>query len=358
MAHQQHEHSIDSSQSSTFPFEFQPRATETLSKTLSGDFGTTHGNMTFDMQDYYSIFSATASGPSNPTIHPRFLEPTGQQMPYRDVLGSFNTQNRDFYTLPEYLSPLESTFDIPSQSEHRLTTTSPAEAMSSCSTPSIRHHSDDENTTLGLSSPLQPASNVFSEFLGYALQDPIMERPINARADRIAKPVPQCHGADLSCDLWDGNRSVQDVYGPGRSTPGETTYSAISHVHYPPFGSGTPSVHYQQQHLEHRIYCQKCVLPHQDGPKSAQMPSSSLKIGRDSTDDFVNYTLKDREKLSEGVARSGSLKTSLRRKATAKEKKSQLVQSFLYAISRMDPNLDLETAHGLILNRQERHDIT
>jgi hypothetical protein len=348
MAHQQHDHSIISSQSSIFPFVFQPRATEIFSKTPYGNFGTMHGNMASDMQDYYSIFSATASGPSNPTIHPRFLEPTCQQMPYRDVLGSFNTQNRNFYTLPEYLSPLESTFEIPSQSEHGLTTTSSAEAISLCSTSSIRQHSEDEDTTLRLSSSLQPASNTFSEFLGHTPQEPVTERPINAQADRIAKPVPQRHGSDLPCDLWNGKRSVHDVYGSGRSTPGETAYSAISHVHHPPIDSGPPFAQHQQRYLKHRTYRQKGDPPHQDRPK----------IGRGTMDDFVNYTLKDREKLSEGVTRSGSLKTSLRRKAKAKEKNSQLIQSFLYAISRMNPDLDLETAHGLILNRHERHDIT
>lgn len=358
MAHQQREHSIDPSQSSTFPFEFQPRATETLSMTPFSDYGTMHGNMTFDMQDYYSMFSATASGPTYPTIHSRFLDPTSQQLPHLDALGSFNTENTDFYILPEYVSSLETTFEIPSQSEHRPTTTSTAEAISLCSTPSLHHHSDGEDTTRRLCNPLQPASNAFSEFLGYAPQEPVMERLTNARADCIAKPVAQHHGSDLSCNLWDGNRSVQDVCGPGRSTPGETTYTAVSHVHYPPFDSSTPFVHYQQQHLEHRIYCGKGDLPHQDGSNNPQVPYSSPKMGKGSMNEFVNYTAEDRKRLSEGVARSGSVKTSLRRKARAKEKKSRLLQSFFSAISRMDPNLDLETAHGLILNRHEHHDIT
>jgi len=99
-------------------------------------------------------------------------------------------------------------------------------------------------------------------------------------------------------------------------------------------------------------------MPHQDGSESLLAPYSSPKIGEGSMDGFINYTLKDKKKLSEGVARSGTLKTRLRGKAKAKEKKSRLVQSFLDVIAGLDPNFDLDAVHGLVLDQNERRDTT
>jgi len=242
MFHQQHEHAVDLSQSSTFPFEFQSRATEILPTTPYSDLDTKNGHMVFATQDHHSVFSANAPEPLTPVPRPRYSELTSQQMLCRNVLGSRNIQIKDFYALFEYQSSLESAFEIHSPSEHRLTATWPGEAISSYNTQPMELHHDDEEATLVPSISLQLARNALSDFLGHAPQESAMERPINAQADCITKPVPHRHDSGLSYDIDDRHGAVQDVYGSGPSTPGETIYSAIHDDEYLAFGSGAPSI--------------------------------------------------------------------------------------------------------------------
>lgn len=359
MSRQQHGEGADPSRSALHPFQFQPRATESLPQTLYGEFDETHGNRNFLLQDGYSTFSTTALGPSNPTIRLSYAERNRQQMPYHNRLTTSNIQTRDFYALPGYQSPLESAFGTLTQSERGLTTTLPAEAMNLSNTQHPMYlHRSDEDPALRSSISFQLASRMSPEFVGHVSQEEIVHRPLSAPVDFIAKPVPHRHDSGLSCDKHYNYSSVQDGYSSGLSTPGEADYPGVYYVDHLGFESGSPLSQHLSQNDQHSSSHGEGSSSRQDDSKNLQASKHASKICQSSMDGFVNYTLKDKKKLSEGVARSGSPKTRLRRKERAKEKKSRLVQSSLDGIAGLDPSFDLDAVHGLALDRHERYDAT
>lgn len=86
--------------------------------------------------------------------------------------------------------------------------------------------------------------------------------------------------------------------------------------------------------------------------------SRSLELeSRKRVGGFINYTLDDQKRLSEGVARSGGMKTKLRRDKKAKEKRKQLVRAVIDVIATLGTEVDPDAVQEKILEEcQRQHD--